>query len=1002
MSGHKRSIKAAKTEVTQLNLNHCDAAQQLLWQSVSETKTDVVLLSDPYRIPANNGNWVADRSQQLAAIGTTGRYPIQEVVSSSNDGFAIAKINGVFYCSCYAPPRWSIEEFSHMVDRMMAELANRQPVVIAGDFNAWAVEWGSRCTNQRGQLLLESLAALNVELANVGTVSTFRRNGAESIIDVTFCSPNLLGTMNWRVDDGYTHSDHQSIRYSIIPGGQKAARCNSTQARGWKTARFDGEVFTEALRRERNTLDLNGEELVAVISRACDASMPRKAPPRENRPPVYWWCESIANLRAICLRARRRMQRARTEAQREERGAAFREAKLALKKEIKSRKRACFESLCESANSSPWGDAYRVVMAKTKGAIAPQEKSPELLRSIIDVLFPHHPISPWPPAPYAADEGEEVARVTNEELAEVVKSFASNKAPGPDGIPNVALKAAVNTDPDMFRTTMQRCIDQGIFPDVWKRQKLVLLPKAGKPPGDPSAYRPICLLDTTGKLLERLILNRLVPYTESADGLSNNQFGFRKGKSTLDAIQSVVQTAEVAIEHKRSGIRYCAVVTLDVKNAFNSASWEAIAHALHRLKVPVQLCKLLESYFDGRILLYDTEEGQKSVRITAGVPQGSILGPLLWNAMYDDVLRLPLPTGVKIVGFADDITLVVYGESMEEVELTAAHSISLVEEWMKSRKLGLARHKTEVVVVNNRKSEQRALISVGDCTIESKRSLRHLGVMIDDKLSFASHVEYACKRASTAIAALSRMMSNSSAVIASKRKLLASVALSILRYGGPIWSKALRTNRNLKRLESTYRIMCLRVASAYRTVSKEAVCIIAGMTPIGLIIKEDVQCFNQRGTRGVRDTCKEETLRSWQQEWDNSTKGRWTHRLIPNVSDWYGRSHGEVNFHLTQFLSGHGCYRQYLHRFGHSESPACPNCAGVEETAEHVVFDCPRFIVVRGRMLTTCGGDTSPDNIIERMCADAECWNAVTTAVTHIMLELQRLWRADQELAAED
>lgn len=297
----------------------------------------------------------------------------------------------------------------------------------------------------------------------------------------------------------------------------------------------------------------------------------------------------------------------------------------------------------------------------------------------------------------------------------------------------------------MFRTTMQRCIDQGIFPDVWKRQKLVLLPKAGKPPGDPSAYRPICLLDTTGKLLERLILNRLVPYTESADGLSNNQFGFRKGKSTLDAIQSVVQTAEVAIEHKRSGIRYCAVVTLDVKNAFNSASWEAIAHALHRLKVPVQLCKLLESYFDGRILLYDTEEGQKSVRITAGVPQGSILGPLLWNAMYDDVLRLPLPTGVKIVGFADDITLVVYGESMEEVELTAAHSISLVEEWMKSRKLGLARHKTEVVVVNNRKSEQRALISVGDCTIESKRSLRHLGVMIDDKLSFASHVEYACK-----------------------------------------------------------------------------------------------------------------------------------------------------------------------------------------------------------------------------------------------------------------
>lgn len=71
--------------------------------------------------------------------------------------------------------------------------------------------------------------------------------------------------------------------------------------------------------------------------------------------------------------------------------------------------------------------------------------------------------------------------------------------------------------------------------------------------------------------------------------------------------------------------------------------------------------------------------------------------------------------------------------------------------------------------------------------------------------------------------ALSRMMSNSSAVIASNRKLLAGVVQSILRYGGSIWSKVLSTIRNLRRLESTHRIMCLRIASAYRTISKEAV-----------------------------------------------------------------------------------------------------------------------------------------------------------------------------------
>lgn len=108
------------------------------------------------------------------------------------------------------------------------------------------------------------------------------------------------------------------------------------------------------------------------------------------------------------------------------------------------------------------------------------------------------------------------------------------------------------------------------------------------------------------------------------------------------------------------------------------------------------------------------------------------------------------------------------------------------------------------------------------------------------------------KKGSTAIPVHSRKMANSSAVIASKCKLLIGVVQSMLRYGGSIWPKALGTNRNVKRLERTHRIMSSRVPCIYRTVSKEAVCFIAGMTLIGFFIKEVVQCFNQRGFRGVR------------------------------------------------------------------------------------------------------------------------------------------------------
>ena len=322
--------------VTQLNLNHCFAAQQLLYQAVTESLSDIAIISDPYRIPSGNGNWISDGSG-MAAIWTTSRFPVQEIVSTSNEGYAVAKVNGVYYCSCYAPPRWSTEQFARMIDRATGELIGLSPLVVAGDFNAWATEWGSRRTNQRGRILLEALAKLNIDLANVGLKSTFSRNGAESIIDVTFCSPGLI--TNWRVDDGYTHSDHLAVCYSVDCKTRPhvASRINTPAPRGWRISHFNEEVFAEAIRLEHEASRIrnpSADQLVAILSRACDATMPRNRQPRHGRPPVYWWTDAIADLRRACLQARRRIQRARTDEEREDRREAFSSARAAYKRAI--------------------------------------------------------------------------------------------------------------------------------------------------------------------------------------------------------------------------------------------------------------------------------------------------------------------------------------------------------------------------------------------------------------------------------------------------------------------------------------------------------------------------------------------------------------------------------------------------------------------------------------------------------------------------------------------
>ncbi|XP_053698756.1 uncharacterized protein LOC128745702 [Sabethes cyaneus] len=146
--------------------------------------------------------------------------------------------------------------------------------------------------------------------------------------------------------------------------------------------------------------------------------------------------------------------------------------------------------------------------------------------------------------------------------------------------------------------------------------------------------------------------------------------------------------------------------------------------------------------------------------------------------------------------------------------------------------------------------------------------------MIDNRLKFNGHVDYACEKAAKAISALSRIMPNNFGPSSSKRRLLASVSSSILRYGGPAWITALQTQRNRAKLRSTARLMTIRVVSAYRTISSEAACVIAGMIPIDITLMENYECYRQKEVRGIRKLMRAESLAKWQQEC-NTTQKAW-------------------------------------------------------------------------------------------------------------------------------
>ena len=238
-------------------------------------------------------------------------------------------------------------------------------------------------------------------------------------------------------------------------------------------------------------------------------------------------------------------------------------------------------------DKDPWGLTFKIV---TKRVVTrrntPSLDNADRVKYIVRSLFPHVELFQRQDRSSCVVRSKEL--FTLEELKIAGGRLKANTAPGIDGLPNEILQEVIGVDPEILLEVFNSCLRKGRFFAVWKKQRLVLLRKGNKPLGDASSYRTICLLDTMGKLLEEMILQRLQGHMVGENGLSENQFGFRKGRSTVDAIQAVVDIATKARRGTGKRKVFCALIGIDIRNAFNTARWNICIEAMVRKKVPDQ------------------------------------------------------------------------------------------------------------------------------------------------------------------------------------------------------------------------------------------------------------------------------------------------------------------------------------------------------------------------------------------------------------------------------
>lgn len=970
----------------QINLNRCKAAQALLSQVAVEKLADLVFVSEPNR--SEGTHWYMDKSGDAGIINTKKIRIENEGVTER--GFRWIMSQGIRFYSCYWSPNSTFKEYLDFLTSLHSSIKSATTeVLITGDFNAKHSDWGSPANDKRGEALVDLINSTGLIVCNEGRKSTFNKG---SIIDITIASPTLAQRVrNWKVLDEETLSDHFYVEFEISHTHER----DSTPPQ--KPRKVDLNKLREALLSGNfysapTPIDAHqcANSLVAAVHKCCN--IPNSHHPKQRKS-VHWWTPEISRLRKVANHLRRTFQR-----KRKKQGAAAstteehnaKKAKTELVYAIRKAKDKAWQKLCDEVEHNPWGLPYKLVMGKlSRPPPIPELDTPGRIQKIVNGLFPKHPITERYVMPHLSP-AENLRKIDKAELNLAAKSLKNNIAPGPDGITNEAVKTIVALNPEVIESVYNTCLTEGVFPKRWKRARLVLIRKGDKPLDNPSSYRPLCLLDCLGKLLEKVIDNRLRCYLDESDGLNEQQYGFRKGRSTVDALNCLKTT--VSTSKKKVG-----VLAMDIKNAFNSAPWSAIMDAMEKKEVPSYLQKIISSYLEDRVIIFESG-GVTEIDVTSGVPQGSVLGPTLWNLMYDSLLETRLPTGVTFLAFADDIALVATAKDNIALEQMLTTSAQEVHNWLNETGLELALHKCEAMIITKTRTNNEMNIIINGHKVETKGHMKYLGVHLDSKWSFSVHAKEVSAKASKVAQNLSRIMPNISAAKWRKRTLYSNIVHSILLYGAPTWAHEMSSS-GWVRLKRVQRQICLRTASAYCTVSGDAIAVIAGVAPLDITARDRSDHYKKQRNPEIIQT-REDPMAIWQTRWDESEKGRWTHELITDIRAWTKRKHGEINFHLTQVLSGHGCFSKYLKKYAKLNSEECWYCGNQTDDAYHTMFVCDAWYRLRNEAETYLGTRLTPGNMINTMLASKRNWHIVDDLAHKIMSHKEAEERRRQALPA--
>ena len=342
------------------------------------------------------------------------------------------------------------------------------------------------------------------------------------------------------------------------------------------------------------------------------------------------------------------------------------------------------------------------------------------------------------------------------DIGKIIKVLKLNKAHGHDEISIRMLKLCESAITEQLYLIFKNCLSSNTFPDVWKKANVIPVHKKGDKQVLKN-YRPVSLLPICGKIFEKLIFNALYSFFEDHKLLNPCQSGFKKNDSCINQLVSITHEIYSAFDCNPS--LEVRGVFLDLSKAFDKVWHDGLIYKLKSLGISGSLLKLIQNYLDNRfqrVLLNGQTSEWKPVK--AGVPQGSILGPLFFLVYINDICS-NLSTNVKL--FADDTSFFSTVNDANKSFENLSHDLFIISNWAYQWKIAFKpdRSKQAEEVAFSRKTsiQVHPVLTFDNSPVMKTTHHEHLGLILDEKLNFKEHLKDKMSKAYKGIAVLRKL-----------------------------------------------------------------------------------------------------------------------------------------------------------------------------------------------------------------------------------------------------